>query len=247
MIKHVIAYVSETTSTNDCIRMIAKHCEVDDFLTLYTDFQTAGKGQRGNGWESERGKNLLFSMLYSPKYLKASKQFIFSQITSLAIKEVLEKETSDITIKWPNDIYWKNKKIAGILIENELMDEYTHRSVIGVGLNLNQETFESDAPNPVSLKQITGKEYEPKAMLEKITERFSHYYNGSVLYEEDISPIRDSYKESLFRKEGLHLFEDEKGRFYARILDVEPSGLLILKVEDCYIKKYAFKEVKCIL
>ncbi|MDU1904534.1 MAG: biotin--[acetyl-CoA-carboxylase] ligase [Dysgonomonas sp.] len=243
---HSFVHIQETDSTSQYIRKLVSERDTKKSFTVYADFQTSGRGQRGNSWESERGKNLLFSTVLFPKSLEASEQFLLSQIISLAIKDVLDKETSDITIKWPNDIYWKNKKITGILIENDIMDGNIYQSILGVGININQEKFESDAPNPISLKQITGKEYDIKDILQRIINCLSSYHN-LINSQENITSIRKQYKESLFRKEGKHLFEDKNGQFYARIIDVEPSGLLVLETEKGDINKYAFKEVKYIL
>lgn len=241
-----IFYVEETDSTNLYARKIIQEKDIKNAFTVYTDFQTSGRGQRGNSWESEQGKNLLFSTVLFPDKVEASQQFVLSQIVSLAIKDILDEEVADISIKWPNDIYWKDKKITGILIENDIIDGYIYRSIIGVGINLNQETFCSNAPNPVSLKQITGKEYCKVNILEKIIDRLYFYYH-LLRSDEGIASIRDKYKNSLFRKDGIHLFEDTNEKFYAEIADIEPSGLLVLKAEDREIRKYAFKKVKYIL
>lgn len=139
-------------------------------------FQTAGRGQRGNSWESEDGANLLFSFVLYPDFLEARKQFYLSQITALALQEVLSQYTDGIRIKWPNDIYWKDKKICGTLIENDLTGIHISRSISGTGVNLNQERFVSDAPNPVSLFQITGQRYDRKEILHQLMERVAHYY-----------------------------------------------------------------------
>ena len=120
--------------------------------------QTAGRGQAGNSWESEAGKNLLFGLLFHPREVEANRQFILSQAVALSICETLSDYAEDIRIKWPNDIYWKDRKICGMLIENTLVGRCIENCIIGAGININQQTFCSDAPNPVSLRQITGKE-----------------------------------------------------------------------------------------
>lgn len=109
--------------------------------------------------------------------MEAKQQFLISQIVSLAIKEELDTYTTDISIKWPNDIYWKDKKICGMLIENDLMGRNISQSIAGVGININQEVFHSSAPNPVSLFQITGKQYDIFNILEHIMLRIQIYYD----------------------------------------------------------------------
>ena len=145
--------VKETTSTNDYLAQLCKESKAKEFYTVMADIQTKGKGQRGNSWESEAGKNLTFSIVLYPTALEAPKQFCLSMLAALACHEALDNYTNGFSIKWPNDIYWKDKKIGGILIENELEGEYIVQSIIGIGLNINQEVFYSDAPNPVSLNR----------------------------------------------------------------------------------------------
>jgi biotin-(acetyl-CoA carboxylase) ligase len=143
--------LDETASTNQYLSQLCNQLQesVAELTTVTAEFQTAGKGQRGNTWEAEEGKNLLFSFVLYPSFLEARRQFILSQIVSLAIKEELSRWSDEITIKWPNDIYWKDKKICGILIENDLSGHHIRRSIAGIGININQEVFNSDAPNPV--------------------------------------------------------------------------------------------------
>ena len=128
-------------------------------------------------------------------------------MTALALHDVLSSYTEGISIKWPNDIYWKDKKICGTLIENDLTGIHISRSISGTGVNLNQERFLSDAPNPVSLCQITGNQYNPREILEQIMEKVTEYYQ---LLKENRTEIQETrYKEALYRKEGLHLFRDK--------------------------------------
>lgn len=240
-----LVHYTETESTNTLLKELLQRQEIDDEAVIYTDYQTSGRGQRGNVWESERGKNILFSMLIYPDMVKASEPFIISQLTSLAIKDILSQYTDNISIKWPNDIYYRNKKICGILIENSLAEDSISQSILGCGININQTVFYSDAPNPVSLKQITGKEYVIKDILAQIADRISYYYHQ--LQEGKSEAIITNYKSSLFRRDGFHLFDDGKITFYARIYDVENTGHIILKTNDNKLKSFAFKEIRYIL
>jgi BirA family biotin operon repressor/biotin-[acetyl-CoA-carboxylase] ligase len=236
----------ETSSTLTYLNELSKERTLPEGYTVYADYQSEGRGQRGNSWESAKGKNLMFSTILYPKGLKANQQFIISQIVSLAIRDVLSGEAGYITIKWPNDIYWRDKKITGILIENEIMDEKVSRSLLGIGINLNQENFVSDAPNPVSLKQITGRTYDIENMLMKILHRIEYYYI-SWQSENATDLINSIYQKALYRRGEQHAFEDKEGIFLATIQGVEKSGLLVLRTDNGRIKRYAFKEVKFIL
>lgn len=240
-----IIHVQETDSTNNHLSAVAEKEPVAEFTVVLADFQTAGKGQRGNTWEAEKEKNLLFSFVLYPTFLEAKRQFILSQIVSLSIKEELDQWTEDVSIKWPNDIYWKDKKICGILIENDLTGAFIARSISGIGVNINQDVFLSNAPNPVSLKQITGQEHDCHTILNHIMQRIKAYY--SLLRQGKTADIISRYQNALFRKTGMHRYCDENGEFQAQILEVEPDGHFILKDELGKVRRYVFKEVQYIL
>lgn len=240
--------LDETDSTNQYLSLLCNRLQesVAELTTVTAEFQTAGKGQRGNTWEAEAGKNLLFSFVLYPSFLEARRQFTLSQIVSLAIKEELSRWSDEITIKWPNDIYWKERKICGILIENDLSGTRIRRCIAGIGININQEVFHSDAPNPVSLKQITGKEHDRHEILAHILRRVQIYYNS--LQMEDFAvysaEISARYARSLFRRRGLHPYEDANGKFLARLLRVEQDGRFVLEDESGKEREYLFKEVQ---
>ena len=139
----------ETDSTNNYLTQLCNEQQsaVREFTTVIAERQTAGKGQRGNSWESEDCRNITFSFVLYPTFIEARRQFILSQIVSLSIKEELDEWTKGISIKWPNDIYWNEKKICGILIENDLSGHHIGRSISGIGVNINQGNLSSDAPN----------------------------------------------------------------------------------------------------
>ena len=160
--------VKELSSTNDYLSEICKQGKTEEFYTVIAEKQTSGKGQRGNSWESEPGKNLTFSTVLYPTAIEANKQFHLSMLVSIAVIDALTDYTDGFSIKWPNDIYWHDKKICGILIENELEGKYLSQSIIGIGLNINQTIFLSSAPNPISLCQIIGKEIDREEVFSKI-------------------------------------------------------------------------------
>ncbi len=243
-----VRYISldETDSTNAYARSLPEGDCSSDCLTVVTaDSQTAGRGQKGNSWESEPKKNLTFSVVCRPEFLLASEQFVLSQAMAISIREVLSDYFDDVKVKWPNDIYWKDKKISGTLIECDLKGKSISRCVIGTGLNVNQDLFLSDAPNPVSMTQVTGREYDKEEVLDKVLARFLHYY--SMLQNGKYDEIRGVYMDSLYRCEGLFPYADAEGEFYAEIFALSHSGRLSLRREDGMIKDYEFKEVRFII
>lgn len=240
--------VKETTSTNDYLANLCRESKAKEFYTVVAKSQTNGKGQRGNSWESESGKNLTFSIVLYPTALEANKQFILSMLAALACHEALSNYTNGFSIKWPNDIYWKDKKIGGILIENELEGKYITQSIIGIGLNINQEAFHSDAPNPVSLKQIIGAEVNLQEVLMKAVHsiivgyrQLEAYFNITQL------AISAMYRKHLYRSKGLFPYRDAQGDFLAEQQEVEPDGHLVLKDEQGTLRRYTFKEVTFVL
>ena len=240
--------IEKTDSTNNYLADLCDKEVVQEFTTVCANFQTAGKGQRGNSWESEAGKNLLFSFVTYPAFVKARDQFVLSEIIALSVKEALDCHISDVSVKWPNDIYWKDKKICGMLIENVLGDGGVARCIAGIGLNINQRALLSDAPNPVSLAQITGKEEDLQAVLKDIMLFVAQYYEGLKLHTEVMTNyLTERYNQSLYRREGIYPFRDDQGAFEASILRVDPDGRLFLLDTEGKERSYLFKEVQFII
>ena len=234
-----IVRLDETDSTNQWLRDSEKlTANNEQPRVVIADYQTAGRGCGTNTWESERGKNLLFSMLIHPVEVPAAKQFRISMAISMAILDALEQHIGDVSIKWPNDIYWRNGKLGGILIENRLQGGCIKDCIIGVGLNVNQETFHSDAPNPVSLKQIHGQETDREQLLRDILARFEAYLSQD---------LKVRYLSRLYRRKGFHPYADKDGVFMAEIIDVEDDGHLLLRDDNGRDRRYAFKEVQFII
>jgi BirA family biotin operon repressor/biotin-[acetyl-CoA-carboxylase] ligase len=142
------------SSSNSYAAKLLKNDKVQEGTIIYTNYQTEGRGQKGNTWESEDGKNLLISLILYPSMIKPSDQFIISKIISLGIGDFLRQHTDNVSVNWPNDIYVNNDKIAGILIEISIIRDEIENVIAGIGLNLNQKIFKSDSPNPVSLALI---------------------------------------------------------------------------------------------
>ncbi len=247
--------LDEVDSTNNYLR----HVEATDDrrMTLVTaEFQSAGRGADTNRWESAKGENLLFSLRVMPTALPVSRMFALSEAAALAVRDALAKQCSMFnvqcsmfTVKWPNDIYYGDSKVAGILIENNLQGALVRSSIIGIGINVNQRRFLSDAPNPRSLADIVGHDVERHLVLERFMESFIHYINmidGSDGSDQSdpLDLLHAEYKRRLYRFGEEHSYSDKDGTFRATLIDVEPSGHLILRDTEGKRRSYAFKEVK---
>lgn len=247
-IKIAIEQLAEIDSTNE---YLAKQCSsgnIEEFYTVRTEYQTSGKGQRGNSWESEPGKNLLFSFVFYPTALEAKSQFNLSMLVATGLVDALSGYTDGFSIKWPNDIYWKDQKIAGILIENMLEGKYISQCIVGIGLNVNQTVFHSSAPNPISLAQIIGKEIDREELFKKILHTI---FAGYQAMEDNFPGIQKAigtlYRQKLYRRTGFHPYQDKQGDFMAEFHQIDPDGHLCLKDEQGNIRRYTFKEVSYIL
>ena len=239
--------VSQTASTNTYLSRLA--ATLPGGTVIYTPSQTAGRGQKGNSWESEDGKNLTFSLLLKRPPVKARDQFYLSEASALAVVEALSAEAGDnFTVKWPNDVYWQDKKVCGMLLENSLDGRDIATCIVGIGINVNQECFLSDAPNPVSLINITGHEHDLEALLKRVCSSIEQQVNS--LGDDDARQnLHRRYMEALYRNDGaMHPFEDASGhRFMATIAGIAPDGTLTLRHEDGTTHDYLFKEVKHII
>lgn len=243
-----IEKLNEVSSTNDYLSGLCKEGRANEFYTVIAEKQTCGKGQRGNVWESEEGKNLTFSLVLYPTTFEANKQFFLSMLVAVSIVDALTDYTEGFSIKWPNDIYWNDKKISGILIENELEGKFLSQSIVGIGVNINQNTFHSSAPNPVSLSQIIGKDIDRKEIFGKIIHAIlSGYKSLETNFTETSKALIHLYKKYLYRKKGFYPYKDKDGIFMAKIHGIGEDGCLYLKDDRNIIRKYAFKEVTYIL
>ena len=241
--------LDEVDSTNRFLRQL--DTTGDNRLTLVTaEFQTAGKGAGTNRWESAKGENLLLSLRVMPSHLPVRRMFALSEATALALGETLGviAQKPGFTVKWPNDIYFEDSKVAGMLIENDLLGALVRSSVIGIGINVNQRRFLSDAPNPRSLADIVGHDVERRLVLELFMEHFTYYMKQIDEGKEDmLDALHEHYKKHLYRFGEEHDFCDEMGVFCAKLVDVEPSGHLILQDKEGKRRRYEFKEVRYII
>ena len=238
-----IQHIVETDSTNQWLR---EHATEQDAV-VWADYQTAGRGCGTNRWESEHGRNLLFSVLTHPQAIAASRQFLLSMAISLAICDALARYIEEVSIKWPNDIYWRDRKLCGILIEHRLSGADVRESIIGVGLNVNQTVFRSDAPNPVSLAQVLGRETDRRTLLSEILDAFAQRLTSLTQGVEACWNMHVEYEASLYRRNGWYLYQDAAGTFEAAIEHVEDSGMLVLRDRGGRLRRYAFKEVQFVV
>ena len=239
-----IITLDATTSTNDYL--LSLNTERD--LCVVTDYQSAGKGMGTNVWESERGKNLLFSLLVHPLWLGIQKQYLMSMVQAVSLWEALSDYVENptlLTIKWPNDIYYKDCKLSGTRIDLNLQGMKIQDMVIGTGVNVNQLQFTGTAPNPVSLSQISGWTYSLSQILSSIIDAFERNYallrSGAEQY------IIRCYHEHLYRRVGMYRYRDIHGEFQAEMVGVASNGILTLRRADGTLSKYEFKELSIVL
>jgi len=233
-----------THSTSSYLKELLKQRDLPECSVVITNRQTAGRGQPGNKWESSPGKNITFSIVLYPDMIPASQQFIISKTIGVAIVEAIETVTGPLQIKWPNDIYHHNRKLGGILIENSLQGSIINQTIVGIGINVNQEKFPEEIPNPVSIKNITGTTHELATLFESVYQSLTDHY--TLLLDNNTKPIEEAYLKHLYRKTGLHKYKDANGTFRAEFSKIDPSGHLYLSREDGNITRYAFKEVEFI-
>ena len=256
-------YIDETHSTSSLLRETYVD-SLPHLFTIRTDFQTAGRGQAGNSWESEKGKNLLFSTLLRYPEVEAADQWRLSMLVAVAVREAitsilspLAPRLSPITIKWPNDIYYNDQKLVGILIENTLSGRQIAYTIAGVGINVNQIKWLSDAPNPVSMKQITGEEYDVEKLLNAFLEAIQRWETAST------EQLREEYIKHLYRRTGWHPYlerevslaptnihlstQDDQGVFLAQWVDITPQGEWVLRLQTGEEKRYHFKQIRFVL
>lgn len=246
---HNILYIEQTDSTNrEMWRMIDAGRELPEGFALRAGDQTDGRGLGNTSWISEAHKNLTFSVLFKPHFLPPNKQFLLNKTIAVALITALSKTANNISfkIKWPNDIYCNNKKIAGTLIENRIMGQTFELCVVGAGVNVNQRIFPDDLPNPTSLALMTEKEHSIKRILDMILE--SMILNYSILKQKKYeSAIHEAYLKHLLGYGKRMQFASEGEVFYAMIVGVNDYGKLILQFENQDIKEFAMKEIELVL
>lgn len=231
-------YVTECLSTNDFLMQFSLKNSIEEGSMVLTDFQTKGKGQRNNFWKSNSQENLLFSFILFPK-IKLSEQFILHIITSLSVYHLLKKiGLSNVKIKWPNDIYVNNKKICGILIENQIFKKRIKKSILGIGININQKDFGNI--KATSIYNEINKKTSRKEVLDLFKSYFSREYNkmGSL--------NKESYKKKLLGFNEILNYRSEENRYSGKIIDVRDDGKISLMIND-KIKHFDFGSLELLL
>ena len=235
----ILHYYSTVDSTNNFAAISDKQSKLPNKTAIMAEYQSKGKGQYQNKWESERGKNILLSLFVIPN-LEIQNQFLLSCATALSIKDTVSYFLNvNAKIKWPNDIYVKKKKIAGILIENSISGKNISRSIIGIGLNINQTKFKSGDYN--SFKLINKISNNRKRVLEYLIYRFNYYYEQ---LDDSNNGLKNDFDNSLFLKDELISFKTpDKHTFKGKITGTDNSGKLKITLENNDVKSFNHKEV----
>ena len=241
-----VLYYEELESTNDKSFELIKNETAQCGTIVRTDYQTKGRGQIGKYWESEKGKNLLLSVLLKNSGVSVENQFLLSIFCSLAIRDLVQSKLNmNTTIKWPNDIYVSNQKICGILIQNSLMNKKISACVIGIGLNVNQTQFSASLPNPCSLSSISAKVFQLELLASQLIGFLKKYYD--LLLTGKHQQLIDLYHKALFRKEIETAFIKSIGASFIGIIKgIEPTGKLLVSVDD-NIESFGFHELKYVI
>lgn len=229
----------EAVSTNTLAEEMPQH-ELSDKQVILTYRQTQGRGQASNRWESAPGKNISMTVIFRPQRLEAGRQFAVSMVIALGCLDFLSRYVGDVTVKWPNDVYAGDRKISGILIEHRIGGAYVQSSLCGIGVNINQERFLSDAPNPVSLYQLIHHKLPLEETLKELLECIGHRYGQVGEY----AALEADFRKHMYRASGLYDWEDEEGRFQAAVAGLDEYGQLVLEDTRGEKRVYAFKEVK---
>ncbi len=235
-------------STNSVLAEMAPTAPHGTVVATYE--QTAGRGQRGNSWEAAPGENITMSMLLRPAHISPSRQFVISQAVSVAIVDFLRRYLpgETVSVKWPNDIYVGDRKICGILIENTIAGSRIEYSIVGIGLNVNQERFLSDAPNPCSITNFTGEKYPVDTLLAELSGMILARM-AEVDAEVGDSTVPELYRSMMWRGSGYHPYRDNllSEEIEGAIHSIAPTGHITLALPTGELRTYAFKEITAII
>ena len=237
---HNLLKFTSLSSTNDFCWELLTDKSLPDGTLVWTAIQTEGKGQRGKSWQSEKGNSLTFSIYLRPN-VKISKQFFLNKAVALGVCEGINSFGAKAKIKWPNDIYVEDKKIAGILIENSLRGSLIQDVVVGVGVNINQDKFSKSLPNPVSLKQVLHQSFDLKLVLEELSYFIEKRY--MQFKSSQLEKIDTDYHDFLYCFQQMQKFQVGDKRFEAQVLAVDEMGKIKLLYKE-KIVVYALNEVR---
>lgn len=227
-------------STNNFASRLIKEESPQEGTVILAEYQKSGRGQKEHNWTSEKGKNLTFSIILYPTMLKVERQFYLSMAISVSIVRCLQTLMSNVSIKWPNDIFIQNRKIAGILIENSIIGSFLQNSIIGIGLNVNQVNF-SDVPEATSLAIELNKQLNKEIILTNLMQYINSWL--SKLYNNNYHSIKSIYESLLFCKDQNASFIKDNKKFSGTITGVSEFGQLKIKHENGAVNQYNFNEV----
>jgi len=236
--------LNATTSSNSYLRDLSKKVETPDWTVVTAEFQFQGRGLARSEWISDKGKNLLCSVLMRFDELKIANSFYLSCAISIGVYNALKKcSIPFLSVKWPNDIMSGSKKLGGILIENSLKNEHIYQSIVGLGLNVNQGSFPDYLPDAISMRQIKNIEYNRDEILEIIVNSIQE--SIGLLKNREFDLLHREYENILFKNGKVQMFEDKnKKQFLGKILGVDSSGMLKVEDEQNSIKQYDHKQIK---
>ena len=238
----MIYHINNTTSTNDEARGERyEHMDV-----IWSEHQTEGRGQRGHSWHSTEGENLTFSVVLHPTFLPIVEQFLLSEVVALALVDAMAEYGIECRIKWTNDIYARDSKLVGVLIEHSLAGDTLARTIVGIGLNVNQTEFPSDLPNPTSMALQRSAMFDREEVLRCFMRKLEEWYD--VLSSGNKQLVESTYVSRVYHLLEEHPYMLPSGEIIrARIRGVRPSGELILEHHDGIVREYAFKEIEFVL
>ncbi len=242
-------WLDSVDSTNT--EVLRRYDTLENLSVIAAVTQTAGRGQRGNVWTAEPGANLTFSILLKfsgNALLKASSQFAISEAVTLALVEYFEGEGISAKIKWPNDIYVRDRKLVGILIENALSADNIERSIVWIGINCNQRDFPPQLLNPTSMSLITGKKYDTKKVLDDYLAILSGYLRTMADSSGRLS-LQEQYLSKMYRLGETHEYTDCRSGevFKGKIKGISEAAMLLVEMPDGTVREFAFKEISYIL
>ncbi len=247
--KFNIIKLPKVKSTNNYAQQQIENKTLKEGDVIFTLNQEEGRGHGNNKWESEPEKNLHISIILEPHMIEASNQFVLTQIVSLAITDLIRRNINDeklkheVKIKWPNDIYVGDFKIAGILFQNFIKRNTIEYSIVGIGINVNQNKFFSSAPNPISLINTSNKYINITKLLKELLNNIGTNYE-KYLFEKNYTELKTSYINNLYRYNIWANYSDTKGDFKGQIVDIDQYGRLIIRLDNGAKKVYDFKEIK---
>lgn len=239
-------HLVQIDSTNSyAIKLLAKSRPADGTV-ITADFQSQGRGQFDSSWQSAAGQNLLFSLLLYPGFILPSQQFLLTQAISIGLAEGVQALLRrPVAIKWPNDLYIGDKKAAGMLIQTTLGSGTMLNAVVGIGLNVNQTQFSPDLPNPTSLAEQTGKDWDRAEVLTSILEHIERWYLN--LRSQQTTLVQQTYLQFLFRYGEWALYQEPGGDvFSGKITGLSPQGKLELETRQG-MRSYHTKEIQFVL